>query len=128
MKRKRPNLPETPEQANLDQAVRRALDLDEDVEKLAPPECFVTAFNKKVYKALLERMKNSDKFSMSLLSDEFSTEEMGRISGIAAKKREVAVTRDVVADCAQVLKSSIPKADGELSNDELLELFRSKNK
>ena len=100
----------------------------EDVEKLAPPECFVTAFNKKVYKALLERMKNSDKFSMSLLSDEFSTEEMGRISGIAAKKREVAVTRDVVADCAQVLKSSIPKADGELSNDELLELFRSKNK
>ena len=35
MKRKRPNLPETPEQANLGQAVRRALDLDEDVEKLA---------------------------------------------------------------------------------------------
>ncbi|MBP5378085.1 MAG: DNA primase [Ruminococcus sp.] len=100
----------------------------EDVEKLAPPECFVTAFNKKVYKALLERMKNSDKFSMSLLSDEFSTEEMGRISGIAAKKREVAVTHDVVADCAQVLKNSIPKAEGELSNDELLKLFRSKNK
>lgn len=100
----------------------------EDVEKLASPECFVTAFNKKVYKALLERMKNSDKFSMSLLSDEFSTEEMGRISGIAAKKREVAVTQDVVADCAQVLKSRTPKADGELSNDELLKLFRSKNK
>ena len=100
----------------------------EDVEKLAPPECFVTAFNKKVYEALLERMKNSDKFSMSLLSDEFSTEEMGRISGIAAKKREVAVTQDVVADCAQVLKSRTPKADGELSNDELLKLFRSKNK
>lgn len=100
----------------------------EDVEKLAPSECFVTAFNKKVYKALLERMKNSDKFSMSLLSDEFSTEEMGRISGIAAKKREVAVTQDVVADCAQVLKSRTPKADGELSNDELLKLFRSKNK
>ena len=99
-----------------------------DVEKLAPPECFVTAFNKKVYKALLERMKNSDKFSMSLLSDEFSTEEMGRISGIAAKKREVAVTLDVVADCAQVLKNRIPKSEGELSNDELLKLFRSKNK
>ncbi|MBQ6250730.1 DNA primase [Ruminococcus sp.] len=100
----------------------------EDVEKLAPVECFVTAFNKKVYKALLERMKNSDKFSISLLSDEFSTEEMGRISGIAAKKREVAVTLDVVADCAKVLKENRPAADGELSNDELLELFRSKNK
>ena len=100
----------------------------EDVEKLAPVECFVTAFNKKVYRALLERMKNSDKFSISLLSDEFSTEEMGRISGIAAKKREVAVTLDVVADCAKVLKENRPAADGELSNDELLELFRSKNK
>lgn len=100
----------------------------EDVEKLAPAECFVTAFNKKVYRALLERMKNSDRFSISLLSDEFSTEEMGRISGIAAKKREVAVTLDVVADCAKVLKENRPAADGELSNDELLELFRSKNK
>ena len=100
----------------------------EDVEKLAPAECFVTAFNKKVYRALLERMKNSDKFSISLLSDEFSTEEMGRISGVAAKKREVAVTLDVVADCAKVLKENRPAADGELSNDELLELFRSKNK
>lgn len=100
----------------------------EDVEKLAPVECFVTAFNKKVYRALLERMKNSEKFSLSLLLDEFSTDEMGRISGIAAKKREVAVTLDVVADCAKVLKENRPAADGELSNDELLELFRSKNK
>ena len=78
----------------------------EDVEKLAPPECFVTAFNKKVYTALLERLKNSDKFSISLLSDEFSTDEMGRISGIAAKKRDIAITRDVVADCAKVLKNN----------------------
>ena len=100
----------------------------EDVESLAPPECFVTAFNKKVYTALLERMKDSDRFTISMLSDVFSTEEMGRISGIAAKKREVAVTLDVVADCAKVLKSNRPAADGELSNDELLELFRSKNK
>ncbi|WP_455530105.1 toprim domain-containing protein, partial [Ruminococcus sp.] len=51
----------------------------EEIERIAPPECFVTAFNKKVYKALLERMKNSEKFSISLLSDEFSTEETGRI-------------------------------------------------
>ena len=100
----------------------------EDVEKLAPPQSFVTAFNKKVYTALLERLKNSDKFSISLLSDEFSTDEMGRISGIAAKKRNVDITRDVVADCAQVLKNTRPASNGDLSNDELLELFRSKNK
>ena len=100
----------------------------EDIEKLAPPQSFVTAFNKKVYTALLDRLKNSDKFSISLLSDEFSTDEMGRISGIAAKKRNVDITRDVVADCAQVLKNTRPAANGDMSNDELLELFRSKNK
>ena len=100
----------------------------EDIEKLAPPQTFVTAFNKKVYTALLDRLKNSEKFSLSLLSDEFSTDEMGRISGIAAKKRNVDITRDVVADCAKVLKNNKPAANGELSNDELLELFRSKNK
>ncbi|WP_295070158.1 DNA primase [Ruminococcus sp.] len=100
----------------------------EDIEKLAPPQSFVTAFNKKVYTALLDRLKNSDKFSISLLSDEFSTDEMGRISGIAAKKRNVDITRDVVADCAQVLKNTRPASNGDMSNDELLELFRSKNK
>ncbi|SEH39758.1 DNA primase [Ruminococcus flavefaciens] len=100
----------------------------EDIEKLAPPQSFVTAFNKKVYTALLDRLKNSEKFSISLLSDEFSTDEMGRISGIAAKKRNVDITRDVVADCAQVLKNTRPASNGDMSNDELLELFRSKNK
>lgn len=100
----------------------------EDIEKLAPPQSFVTAFNKKVYTALLDRLKNSDKFSISLLSDEFSTDEMGRISGIAAKKRNVDITRDVVADCAQVLNNTRPASNGDMSNDELLELFRSKNK
>ena len=100
----------------------------DDIEKTAPPECFVTAFNKKVYTALLDRMKNTDKFSISLLSDEFSTEEMGRISGIAARNREIAITKDIIADCAGILKNSKPNTDGELSNDELLELFRSKNK
>ena len=53
---------------------------------------------------------------------------MGRISGIAAKKRNVDITRDVVADCAQVLKNTRPASNGDMSNDELLELFRSKNK
>lgn len=100
----------------------------EAVEGLAPPETFVTAFNKRVYTALLERLKSSDKFSPSLLADEFSADEMGRIIGITANKRNVDINREVVADCAKVLKNTKPTANGDLSNDELLELFRSKNK
>lgn len=101
----------------------------ESIAAQAPPEIFVTAFNKKVYSALLDRMKNSEKFSLSLLADEFSAEEMGRISGIEAMHRDFPVNRNVLADCISVLKNhnNSSKSD-ELSNDDLINIFKSKNK
>lgn len=100
----------------------------EEAEKLAPPECFVTSFNKRVYSALINCMKSHDKFSLSLLADEFSPEEMGKISGIAARNQEFTINTDVVEDCAKVLKNSEPAGNGELSDDDLMKLFRSKSK
>lgn len=106
----------------------------EDFDKIsqtAPVEIFVTSFYKKVYSALLERMKNSEKFTFSLLADEFSAEEMGKISGIAARNREFDINYKVFNDCANVLKKidhKTPAADGDISNDDLLSLFKSKNK
>ena len=102
------------------------------MEKLAPPEIFVTPFQQKsLFTALLDRMKNSDKFSMSLLSDEFSTEEMGRISGIAAKKREFTshLEKPLLTALKVLKKYKDPTDTEELSNDELaVSSFRSKNK
>lgn len=106
----------------------------EDFDKIsqtAPVEIFVTSFYKKVYSALLERMKNCEKFTFSLLADEFSAEEMGKISGIAARNREFDINYKVFNDCANVLKKidhKTPAADGDISNDDLLSLFKSKNK
>ena len=98
-----------------------------EVEKLAPADVFVTPFNKKVYSAILDRMKNCENFSLSLLADEFSDAEMGRISGIAAKNREITVNLDVIADCAEVLKKSNTNKSDELSNEDLINIFRSKS-
>ena len=100
----------------------------EDVEKAAPPDCFVTPFHKRVYSALLEKMRESDKFTLLMLNGEFNQEEMGRISGIAAKNSELPMTFEGVSDCARVLKEFKPTPSNELNNDELMSLFRSKNK
>lgn len=100
----------------------------ESLEKVAPPEIFLTSFNKKVYSAIINRMKSSEKFSLTLLADEFSGAEMGRISGIEALNREHSITRNVFNDCVQVLKNYKSVKSDNLSDDDLKNLFKSKSK
>lgn len=100
----------------------------EDVEKAIPPDSFVTPFHKKVYSALLDKMRDADKFTILMLNGEFTQEEMGRISGIAAKNNDLPITFEGVLDCAEVLKKSKPTPSETLSDDELMSKFRSKNK
>lgn len=93
----------------------------------APPEIFVTSFNKRVYTAILDRIKDSGHFSLSLLNEVFSDQEMGRISGIEAMHRETGLSNEGFEDCVKVLKAhrNIP-ADQAPSLDDLSDLFRSK--
>ncbi|MDE7138032.1 MAG: DNA primase, partial [Ruminococcus sp.] len=102
----------------------------QDIEKEIPPEFFVTPFYKKVYTAVLKHLKADCIFSLSLLADEFSTNEMGRISGIIADYSDKGINRQVVSECAKVLKNtdSSNKNDTDLSNDDLEKLFASKKK
>ena len=97
-----------------------------EIEKIASPDIFVTAFNRKVYSAMLRKVKNCEKFSLTVLNDEFSPDEMGKISGIAAKYSNMPVSFSAVTDCAEVLKKFKPQND-DLSDDALRNLFNSKN-
>ncbi len=99
-----------------------------DIEKDAPPDIFITALNRKIYTALLEKMKTSENFSLSLLAGEFSGEEMGRISRIDVTNREFAINRSVFADCINVLKSYRSSDSKNMSDDDLRKLFKSKSK
>lgn len=98
-----------------------------NVTALVTPENFVTAFNKKVCTAVLDCIQNSEKFSVSMLAESFTPDEMGRISGIVAKNRDVEINMDVVAECAEVLKKSASAhKNSDPSVDDLQKLFASK--
>ena len=98
----------------------------EEIGAFAPPEIFITPFNKRVYTALLAAMKENENFTVSMLSDEFTVAETGRITGMTAKTREHPVTRAVFEDCTAVLKSFTAKGSEEMSDDDLKKLFDSK--
>lgn len=90
------------------------------------PEEFVTQFNKKVFNAVTEVLNNSNEFSLSLLSDSFSDAEMGRISGIEAKNRDLTITDQTLNDCIRVLKTfdrnSAFAGGADFSDDDLRNL------
>ena len=95
--------------------------LDEILKKV-PPDKFVTAFNKKVYSAFAEKAKNTEHFSISVFADEFSNEEMGKISEIIAKSRDITITDEVVEDYIRVVLSHDDGIgdDENLSDDDFL--------
>ena len=99
--------------------------LDEISAKIKPEE-FVTEFNKRVYLAVADAVRNSAEFSLSLLSDTFSDAEMGRISGMAARNREITINENTLNDCINVLKkfdrNSVFSKDSVISDDDLRSL------
>lgn len=108
----------------------------EEAEKIssqAPADIFITSFNKKVYEAVLGRIKESGVFTVSMLADSFSPDEMGRIIGIEARNREFDISPQVFDDCVSVLRncSADKSSDGndkDISNQELLDIFKAKSK
>ncbi|MBP3379682.1 MAG: DNA primase [Ruminococcus sp.] len=97
------------------------------ISRTAPPETFVTAFNKRVYTAILNAVEENGSFNLSMLSDSFSSQEMGKISGIAAKNREIALTSASVEDCARLLREHKEvSAPEDCSDDELREMFKKR--
>lgn len=96
-----------------------------DIENTAPVSIFVSDFNKRVYSAILEKIKGSDKFSLISLNEIFNTDEMGKISGICAKYNEMPLNFSAIVDCAETLKQYSPPVD-DMSIESLQNLFNSK--
>ncbi|MDE6833608.1 MAG: DNA primase [Ruminococcus sp.] len=98
-----------------------------DVSRLIQPEDFRTDFNKKVYSAIAECLKNNEIFSSTMLNRFFSPEEMGIISGISARNYNVEIDMNVIKECAETLrKTNEIRSDSDLSDDDLRNLFASK--
>ena len=97
------------------------------IRETAPPEIFVTDFNKKVYEAILSKTDNTKNFSLAFLSEVFSPDEVGKIHGIQAKNLDITINAASISACADVLKNHHPvKSAEELTDEDVLNAFSKK--
>ncbi|MBR2284809.1 MAG: DNA primase [Ruminococcus sp.] len=102
-----------------------------EIARQAPAEIFVTDANRRIYTAILEKLESSENFSLSQLqNDGLSDDDIAKIAGIIAKNRDIGLSPEGFADCAELLRksSAVPGDDGTASLDDLKNLFSSKKK
>lgn len=104
--------------------IMRNPDKLEEIHGMLPPDKFVTAFNRRIYDCLCRKLQNSHSFSVSLMSDEFNNDEMGRITGLGIKNKSIDISFQTVLDCVEVLNdySEENSQKNGLSDDELIKL------
>ena len=92
------------------------------------PTYFVTDFHRRVYEAICQMMPDYAHFSLSLLAEKFNVEEMGRITKIYVRGREISVDRDTLEECIAVLKDTKKRVQPsqDMSDDDLLQFIAQK--
>lgn len=119
-----------PRESKAEQGIIRYLFMNPDrygeICKKISPDDFVTDFNRKVFKIFSEKIRDHMEISLTLLNSEFSAGEMGKITEIIAKNREIAITEKEVSDFIDVLKKkTLPAGGGNISDEELRELQKN---
>ena len=95
------------------------------------PELFVTDFNRRVWTALADRLDSGRGTELSLLSSEFTPEEMGRIAQFVSMRDKLSNTVTECDDCIKVLEKEKNKMNvsdaSQLSDEEFRNLFKNRN-
>ena len=91
-------------------------DFCDKISSQLPPEKFVTSFNRRVYKALIQKIQNEEDHSISAFNSEFSPDEVGKIISIIEKYSKMGVDSNVVFEYVELLnnykeKKNIKKND-----------------
>lgn len=125
-----PDAVKHPTEARAEEAIiafifRNPDSFSEICEKITP-EDFVTSFNRRVFFAVSEIIQSGGSLSLSLLNGRFSPDEMGRISGMLAKYKDMGNSMQLAEDYINTIFSQKIKVTADdaadLSNDELLAL------
>jgi DNA primase len=101
----------------------------ETVAENMPEDCFITDFYRRIYNAMCRKMQDFGSFSLSVFSDEFNDEEMGRITGIEAKNKQIVITEQNLHDYIKILldyKNDPLKNKDSFSDDDLLNIVTRK--
>ncbi len=91
------------------------------------PEDFVSDFYRRVYEAL-QAAPAEHAADLSLMSAQFTPQEMGRIAGLLARGNGMSQSKKQCDDCIAVLRAyrgkKTPKEIAEMSSQELAEYFK----
>jgi len=96
-------------------------DLLEDTQQKISQEHFITSFNKRVYLRVCEVISGGHQFDVSLLSEEFSPAECGRVAEFQNRVVKGENAKTELQDCIKVLieeHNKISFNPEELSDDE----------
>lgn len=85
-------------------------------------DTFITDFNRRIYKRLSEILENGGNYDISLMSSDFTPEEMGRIAALQNRASGRVNAKAELNDCIAVMleekeKQDMPQAS-EMSGDE----------
>ncbi|XOQ48874.1 MAG: DNA primase [Eubacteriales bacterium] len=80
-----------------------------DILERLPSEKFITAFNRRVYRTIMDRMKDEKAISLTDISEDFSVEEIASISKILAKFHDVSVTKKDAQEYIGVIEQEYEK-------------------
>ncbi|MBQ8786954.1 MAG: DNA primase [Oscillospiraceae bacterium] len=103
----------------------------EYISQRIAPDHFVTDFNRKVYRVMIEKIKNSAFSDIHSLQSEFTADEMGKITEIAINCKDVNINKTAVDDFINILISSDDNSVDikDMSNDAFLKYIQNlKNK
>jgi len=98
------------------------------VAKKITPDHFTSEFYRRVFIAYCREMNENMEFSLSLFADEFNDAEMGKITGIQAKNREITLTEANLDDYLNILTEHRNKPQSVSSDEDLLNIINSKKR
>ena len=127
---------ETAAEKGLIYYIFRNPDRNKDVLEKISPDDFVTELNRRIFRSLTEKISNNLDYSISSFNDEFSPEEMGKITEIVENYSNITVDYDTAQDYIKVLvdyKNKDEKMDFSSASDEdfinaIERIRREKNK
>lgn len=86
------------------------------IERLLPSEKFTTTFNRRVYRTIMDRIRNAKAVSLTDIAEEFSVEEISSIAKIFAKFHGVSVTMRDAEEYISVIQQEYEKKSVENIN------------
>ncbi len=88
-------------------------DMAERIRAKLPPEQFCTAFNRRVYECITDKMKSGLQVGLTDISDVFSMEELSAVAGILAKHNSVAVGQNDAEEYIHVILEEKTKLNAD---------------